>query len=198
MPSQPFTCSCRSPAKASGGPLCRDLAETEHIDVVRHPHDPANIVVDQQDRHLLGREKIDPADRPPRRSWVRIRCSARRSGTDVAAPDRPWRIRPSSAGRRTDRRPWRRGVSRSIGNFAYISSKRIGDVRRARPRSPREMIERQPQIVLHAHEREQARFLRDVADAAVDRGMRRDPGDIGAVELDTRRRSDAGSRRSSS
>jgi hypothetical protein len=46
------------------------------------------------------------------------------------------------------------------------------------------VIEREAEIVLDAHEGEQARVLRDVADAAVDHAMRRNGADIGAIERD--------------
>ena len=46
------------------------------------------------------------------------------------------------------------------------------------------VIKRKAQIILYTHERKQARFLRDVADAVVDYAVRRNATDIGAVELD--------------
>src|SRR5712691_4758948 len=37
-----------------------DLAEAEHVDVARQFHHAPHVVVDEQDRHALGREEVDP------------------------------------------------------------------------------------------------------------------------------------------
>src|SRR5215208_4240933 len=42
--------------RALGG----DLAEAEHVDVVRHPHHPTHIVIDEQDRRAALGEELDP------------------------------------------------------------------------------------------------------------------------------------------
>ena len=41
-------------------PFCDDFAEAEYINIVSHFHDPANVVVNEQDGHTLGSEQFDP------------------------------------------------------------------------------------------------------------------------------------------
>ena len=38
----------------------RDLAQTQHVDVARHVHDTPHVVIDQEDRHVLGGKQVDP------------------------------------------------------------------------------------------------------------------------------------------
>ena len=133
-------------------------------------------------------------DTPRRRSSARVRCSARRSGTTAGAPRRLWRTRAFFAARRIGRPPGPCSFSRIGGNLSSMSSITRRDVHASRVR-PREALQRQAQIVIHAHVRKQARLLRDVPDTPVDQGMRSDAGDVGAVVVDRCPPSDAGIRR---
>src|SRR5262249_50660234 len=38
----------------------RDLAEAEHVDIARHFYNAPHVMVDEQDRHVLPREEVDP------------------------------------------------------------------------------------------------------------------------------------------
>ena len=78
MPSQPLTCSCRSPANACWTALRRDLAEAEHIDVARHPYHAAHVMIDEQDRRAFLGEELDPLIHLLGNSWSKPDRSARR------------------------------------------------------------------------------------------------------------------------
>src|ERR1700688_4072020 len=160
-----------------GAALGGDLAEAEHVDVARQFHHTPDIVVDQQDRHALRREQIDPLVDLLGDFWRKPDARL----VDQAQP------RPHQIGFRklqhlllAAREVPGLGVALVLQGrkFGVHVLEPAGDFRPRDPPAPApaaappalralapgQMLQRQAQIVLDAHVGKQAGFLRDVAD----------------------------------
>src|SRR6266853_1636446 len=159
-----------------------DLAQAQHVDVLGHLHHFSNVVVHQHDGHALGGEQVDPAIHLGgdlgREADARLVEKAQPRARHVGLGELDHLLLAAGEIARLGAQllPDRREVRE------HLVEARL-DVQLLRVRA-RQVLERQAQVVGHAHVGKQARLLRDVPDAAIDEPVRGDAGHVRAVVTD--------------
>ena len=169
-----------------------DAALLQHVGAARQRERHRDVLLDQQHRDAVG---VD-GPRPPRTRWSTIeRRQAERRLVEQqqarAAPSARGRSPPSAAGRPRARPPPAARRSRSAGNSAYT---RASDRARG-ARAPRR-VAAELEVLAHRHPGEQPPALGHDRDARGAEAVRRQPGDVVAVEPEPPARARGGARRS--
>src|SRR2546421_2225553 len=159
-----------------------DFAQAQHVDVLGHLHYAAHVVVHEQYGHALRGEQIDPVIHlggdPGREADARLVDEAQPRAQNVGLGELDHFLLTSGEIARLGAQllPDRREVHQH-----FVDARPYVELLRVRAR---QVLERQAQVVGHAHVGKQARLLRDVPDAAIDEPVRGDAGHVGAVVTD--------------